>query len=625
MSTHRKHKKGGRAPIQQTQRITNNNESKTGQEGIIKKDIQKSKFSKLLKYKWGLGLEHESMFFHIPDSTDKIDKMKSFTICDIDAIATRILDNYKKYGLTYSEYNFLLNIPFEKSGRRCKGEWVFKPAINYSMVEFVTTKPFSDFKNGRKVLSQYTKELREQENKFKNILSKESNHRKQTEKYGELYQYPVGMSSYIRVPTKESRTAIPFKSYKYNERLTQDYTGSYHITITLPFTEKTTESKFIKRHKNFANQIQWIEPLLIASYFSGDDTSMGTKYKKIKGSFRVMQVGWGNMAGSDVRKFNEGIGRYSNIKSYWRDGLDFKGLDRLDKCTGMSNAVRAESGAISSLSSNFRTFGSTDPKRPWHRESGKGMTKPNGIEIRIFDNFKRTELQSLCRIMIYIAENSRNHDSVSYVYKNKYWKDAMKQVMENGWLANLDENYIKDLRKNLGLKIKLSSNKGTEKNILKSLPKTNIIRVFKEVVDELFEKNKNGLWTRLFLDTKSEDNKSSPKIGSFNKITWDMGFILKLRNNKNLYDNFLTLLTTLPKKITYSKFEEIYDVVFNKKYWGNDILNIIYFCYTLGFVDLETKNGDIINIISKIVDKDRVFIKDIINMYFENIILSINN
>ena len=34
MSTHRKHKKGGRAPIQPIPRLTDDNESKTGQEGI---------------------------------------------------------------------------------------------------------------------------------------------------------------------------------------------------------------------------------------------------------------------------------------------------------------------------------------------------------------------------------------------------------------------------------------------------------------------------------------------------------------------------------------------------------------------------------------------------------------
>ena len=152
-----------------------------------------------------------------------------------------------------------------------------------------------------------------------------------TELYGYILPYPVGMSSYIKVPAKKSRTSENFTKYIFNKKLAQDYTGSYHITMTLPFTKKTSKKVFIKRHQNFANQIQWLQPLLIGSYFSGDDTAIGVGDKKIRGSFRVMQVGWGNLAGSDIRKFDKGIGRYSNIKSYWRDGLKFKGLDRIER------------------------------------------------------------------------------------------------------------------------------------------------------------------------------------------------------------------------------------------------------------------------------------------------------
>ena len=331
-----------------------------------------------------------------------------------------------------------------------------------------------------------------------------------------------------------------------------------------------------------------------------------------------MQVGWGNMAGSDIRNFNKGIGRYSNIKSYWRDGIDFKGLDRLDKCAGMSDAVRAESGAISSLSSDFRTFGSTDPKRPWHRESGKGMTKPNGIEIRIFDNFDRNSLQDLCRIMIYLAENSRLHKSKSYVYKNTEWKDAMKNVMENGWLANVSEKFVDDLRKNLGLKIDLSISSSS--SILHKFPKSNIMRVFRALVDELFKKHKNGVWTRLFLNISESENKVVPNIGGFNKNSWDMGFILKLRNNKKLYDNFVTLLLTLPKNVDYETFEKLYYVVFNKNTWSKDILNVLFFCYTLKLIDLTMKKGEIVEITSNLRRKDSDYIVGRINEYFRYII-----
>ena len=45
-----------------------------------------------------------------------------------------------------------------------------------------------------------------------------------------------------------------------------------------------------------------------------------------------MNIGWGNLAGSDVRRFDKGIGRYANIKSYWREGLEFEGLQKLKPC-----------------------------------------------------------------------------------------------------------------------------------------------------------------------------------------------------------------------------------------------------------------------------------------------------
>ena len=94
------------------------------------------------------------------------------------------------------------------------------------------------------------------------------------------------------------------------------------------------------------------------------------------------------------------------------------------------------------------------------------MTKPNGIEIRIFDHFKIKHLISLCGLITYVAENSRNFKTKNYVYKNKSWKEAMHKIMEDGWCALLDESYINELRKNLNLKIKnkISSSMGYIRN-----------------------------------------------------------------------------------------------------------------------------------------------------------------
>ena len=148
------------------------------------------------------------------------------------------------------------------------------------------------------------------------------------------------MSSYIK--TSENYRS---KNYNLRPKLYKDYCGSYHITITLPYKEKMKLSKFIDIHKNFANMIQWIEPLLITAYFSADDKSMGTS-KKVRGSYRVVRTGWGNLAGSDVRKFNVSVGRYSNIPSYWRKGLVFDEQKLINYCKDLSPALkRREPGA----------------------------------------------------------------------------------------------------------------------------------------------------------------------------------------------------------------------------------------------------------------------------------------
>ena len=165
---------------------------------------------------------------------------------------------------------------------------------------------------------------------------------------------------------------------------------------------------------------------------------MGTSKKKVRGSYRVVRTGWGNLAGSDVRKLDKGIGRYSNIPSYWRKGLTFDEQKMINYCKDLSPVLKKrEPGAKAGFSSNFRTFGSTDPDRPEHRESGIGMTIGNGIELRIFDHFPIKYLNSLLQLISLIAENSRVHKCTDYVYKNKGWIHAVKEIMKYGWCAKL--------------------------------------------------------------------------------------------------------------------------------------------------------------------------------------------
>ena len=141
-----------------------------------------------------------------------------------------------------------------------------------------------------------TQELRKKTRTYLNILSRDTITQKQIKKYGPLSSYPYSMTSYLKEPLNPNHI-----NYKLPEKTRLEYLGSYHITITLPYVpEKITKQKFIKNHQNFANQLQWLEPLLCANLFSCDQRCIGTKNERVKGSFRVMMIGWGNFAGSDI-------------------------------------------------------------------------------------------------------------------------------------------------------------------------------------------------------------------------------------------------------------------------------------------------------------------------------------
>ena len=59
--------------------------------------------------------------------------------------------------------------------------------------------------------------------------------------------------------------------------------------MTLPHIPgKTTLKEFTDAHSNFANQLQWLEPLLLSAFFSCDQQAPGSIHKRVRGSFRVL-------------------------------------------------------------------------------------------------------------------------------------------------------------------------------------------------------------------------------------------------------------------------------------------------------------------------------------------------
>lgn len=521
----------------------------------------KKSIKNLYDYTWGLGIEHEMHIFHKPKESSK--NIVDYTLFDSYSAVQRILEDKENslLDISYDDYEFLKNkVPFETSGRRCNDKWVIK-TVPVKMPEFITNKPFCSLRNSSD-LKRMTKTIVFEKERFYNLLMLDKNTQKLVKNYGELVEYPYGMTRYLKCPLDDDNGKYIFeKNSNKKPILVPEYNGSYHITFTLPYKENIKKNIFIKMHQNFCNQLQWLEPLLLTSYFTGDEYAPGSLDKRVRGSFRVMIIGWGNFAGTDVRLLKEGIGRYAKTPTYWREGLKFIDVDKLKPCYKPSPMALKE-GATSSLSSDFRTFGSTDPLRPMHRESGVGMTVPNGVEFRIFDHFSDKYIDHLLILISLVAENSRVTETKGYVYENAVWIEALHTIMKDGYKAQLSKKYINLLRSKLGLKINTQSIVAFD--------------IFKKIYKELWEKNIDGEWSKIFHCNKipNYDDYIIPEI---NKKGWQFAFMTMANRDKNIMNNFNKLTDYLNKnKITsYQDFSLKVIELFGSN-WKNDTEDIAY-------------------------------------------------
>jgi len=566
-------------------------------------------------YTWGLGIEHEMHIFHKPKETDN--NIEDFILFDSESAVLRLIQGKERGTIKMSDkdYKLLKDIPFELSGRVCNKVVVLE-RVPIKMPELITWLPFCSVKKNRSIINMIN-DMQLLKKKFFNILKKDKLTNKLIKKYGDLTTYPSGMTRYLKYSEINDKPYYKFKkeSKTNKDKVHTDYTGSYHITMTLPYTNKTSEEKFIEMHQNFANQLQWLEPLLLIGFFSNDEYCPGSIKRRARGSYRVMVVGWGNLAGSDVRLFKKGLGRYAKTETYWRNNFKMEGIEKLKACYKPSPKALNE-GGTTSLSTDFRTFGDNENNE---RVSGYPMKKPNGIEFRIFDHFDDHYLESLMMFITLVAENSRNHTTKKYVYKNDIWIKEVHNIMLNGYRAEISKSYVNLLEKELNIKIKKDSLYG--------------YNIFKEVFHSLFKKNRNGLWFNLMTDNvlgiKGNQHKYAKNLyvdylvnaSSFNKSSWDLAFTIKINRNKNLYDAyllFLNVLKNIKNDLSIKEFQFLIEIMLGKS-WKKEYLNILLYINKYVKIDYDNENH-FINInnlqLEKYIDNNKNNLNEIINDFF---------
>lgn len=408
--------------------------------------------------------------------------------------------------------------------------------------------------------------------------------------YHSIIPYPYGMTD-RQVPATSLFEGT--KQTKYT-----NYTGSYHITITLPFIyHRITINEYREMYKRFINHIQWVEPLMLGLYSSCDIRGIGTGERLPRSSYRVMMTGWGNPAGSDIRKINDGYTRYAAVPLYWREGLSFPGLEKLERECGEDIKKKWKSfaeqhpEAISGYGTDIRTFWRSGLPGEIPKD-GTPIDKLFGVEIRIFDYFPARYLVSLCRFIIYLAENGRKREVKKVVYEDPGWIGAMHSIMKHGWRAELPEEYITSLEDVIGHKL---------------TPRpTKVADLWKVLLNVLHKHNKDGFYVKEMLkqnlNGEGEEADEQPKLvfHNVNRESWEFGFLFRLIDSDELVEQLREWLQSLPKKKSLS-LEEVEKHLFKKlpkKLWKNDSLDIIYFFAHRNVLRIkENKKGQIKSIL----------------------------
>lgn len=512
------------------------------------------------------GLEMEATYIINPLSTKE--KFNSFYMLNISRIITYI---DKHYGS--SKYKYIQEA--EVSGRTCAGVAIIDPDPRHSMLEIATDQAFGfkktlDFDD----LLDYSDYLiKIQKNAIKDLnsfFSKENLYKNKN--YKSIIPYPYAMSDRL----KNSEIILSNKKDTKNKT---NYTGSYHVTITIPYNPliKSLDT-YYENYKRYINQFQWIEPMIIAFYTTTDMRGIGSKEKHARASYRILMSGWGNPAGSDVRKFDQGLTRKVNIPLYWRKGLKFKGMEKLEKYCANPKKKYAHNYVdpdrdLYDMGGDFRTP-SGDHGQDW---SVRDRPLGGPVEMRILDFFPPQHMASLLRILAFIIENATRTENKIYVYKDKDWIETIQNVFKEGWKSKIPKGYINKLEKALDLKFPK-----------KPLMLESFFNVF---LDTLYKKNKNGFYVNQLL--RKEYKKQSKLVyANPNRESWDFGFILKLYDSIKTRDIIKNVFIDA-KKITLKNFEKHYKKKMPSD-WKNNMIDMIYFFELRGAIKIYNDNDGFI-------------------------------
>jgi len=501
---------------------------------------------------WAVGLEHESMPVH-----RHANSMEEFAL-DANKILREMARYGPIHGLTKEQHTIAVRANddgAEFSGRRCSEsiDLVFK-----TMMESVTTDALElSFDGAFEQLQLMDNTFLKMANLHPFIIKAQKDLG-----LGPVVSPITGMSNQLGMYQRTGGNWFSFASCGGDgvRRELKDYTGSYHMSISLPSTsdgwvardasvlldsntcareQKALASKlrisnagttspiawlygpseeavalqqqeeWIEAHQNLANMIQWIEPLLVSVFGTADADAVCDAGIYTEGSFRTMDTGWGVPGTTDVRTFKDGgIGRYITSNFDW--------MFPEDETVKFPSAYREKLlGCIKDgMGADIRTKTTTDEHHLAPGDKLARMEVGRGIEIRIFDNFPIENVPQVYRMLALVAEAGRQFTAAEYIYDNSDWSDAIQRVMREGWNAVLPERYVRSMAAAINLPESFADN----------LENFQAFHVYSNLYKALWDAHSQGMWSVLLMDDLPDE---LPPLAIPNRKSWEHGAINK--------------------------------------------------------------------------------------------------
>jgi hypothetical protein len=219
----------------------------------------------------------------------------------------------------------------------------------------------------------------------------------------------------------------PWATYLTNPRgVSMFNNGTIHVNVTLPTRLDWTGRRplfwadFVERHRRLARLIQWIEPLWIAAYGSGDPFASVTGVSGelyAAGSQRLAvsrYIGVGTfdteqMPSGKILQVPSGAGRFP-----WYDRLYERmgGYERL---------------GVVGLDLNFN--------KHW----------AHGLEIRIFDQISRVALQEVLEQVVVLMDIAEEGRGIPNPWDSSAWGAAVGAAIHQGEAWDVEPTFLNDI------------------------------------------------------------------------------------------------------------------------------------------------------------------------------------